>query len=314
VLYLIGRQVFGQESARLAVLLAAVYPAFIVYTGYLLNETVFNFLLCLAVFILIRGLKKGFLGWYIISGIIFGIGILCKASFLLFPLFIGAAILVFLRKKRKVIIPIFAVCVAAYAVVSPWAIRNYKVFGLFIPVKTGSGVALWAASYPAWAGMKLVGKGGYPEHRIEFIEAEPLKSLVHGLSEAEADRKMSREAKENIRNHPVIFARFCLKRAALLWQYPIGRELLGQRNVLLSWLLMFLHYLLLFLAIAGMALSLSTYRNRLILVIFLVPLYFTLIYALTYGHPRYQFPAIPYILFFASYGFIRLKGGLCRCG
>jgi hypothetical protein len=77
---------------------------------------------------------------------------------------------------------------------------------------------------------------------------------------------------------------------------------------------MFLHYLLLFLAIAGMALSLSTYRNRLILVIFLVPLYFTLIYALTYGHPRYQFPAIPYILFFASYGFIRLKGGLCRCG
>lgn len=117
IIYFIARQVFGEKSALLTAFIAAVFPAFIAYTGYILTEILFTFLLTLAIFTLIKAIKQTALRWYILSGFILGIGVLCKAAFIMFPFFIGLVILFFTRPDKKRIASVFCMVFVAFVTI-----------------------------------------------------------------------------------------------------------------------------------------------------------------------------------------------------
>lgn len=308
-IYIIGKQIFGEIAARLASLIAVIYPAFIVYSPYILTEVLFTFLLILSVYSLLKAIASEKVFWYILCGLCLGFSTLCKAISMFLPFLICLMSFLFERKRAKIKALWIVICFLL--VVGPWAIRNYKVFHRIIPVRIGMGFNLWVGSYLPWEGKSLGGKGGYPEGRVKYVEAEPLKSLMKGHTDIEADEILRKEALKNISVNPLGYLRLSLKRSWLLWKDAIGKETLKQQNLFLSRVFGLAHYLFLLLSIYGIAAAFIK-RNKLSIIPFSVLLYFTLIYSIGFASPRYHFPVLPFMIIFASSGICLIKEKLIR--
>jgi len=292
--YRIGQKLFNQTIAGLGGLLVAVCPAFIAYGSYLWTEVLFTFLL-------LAGLERAINNRAIIAGVLLGLAILCKAALILLPFFLLLSSIIIWRKNQQLAYRLITIMLIAVSIVLPWTIRNYKAFDTLIPVRTGSGISLWIASYLPWDGESLGGGDGYPEVRLEYIRNEPLKSLTFGLDEVAVDKKLSRLAMESIRKNPKGFIKLSLKRAIRLWQHPIGEVSIAEKNIFLAKLYQFFHYLVLLFALVGVVKS--PFRT---IPITAIIIYFTLIYAISYAHPRYQFPILPLLGLLTSNGFISI--------
>lgn len=307
IVYFIGKDIFGAKVGVIAALIVSIYPAFIVYTGHILTETLFTFLLAVSIFTLIKAIKQGLLRWYIITGLILGLAILCKAALIVFPFVASGLILIILKENKKKVLYVFCMIFAVLLTMLPWTVRNYKVFHAVIPIRTGSGFNLWFGSYLPWEGKNLAGEGGYPEIRIKFIGTEPLKSLVKGLTPVEADKVLMQESIKNIKNNSAGYIKLSLKRIPRLWIHPIGEGLIRERSKFLSVVLVMLHYILLLLSLVGMVLALRNFKIFILaLPMTLVVIYFTVIYSVTYAHPRYHFPVLAYVILFSSSGLVSL--------
>lgn len=303
LVYCISKEIYGKKIGIISLMAAILYPVFIVYCGYILTETLFTFLLILAIFCVIKALKSKLIGWYVISGFIFGVATLCKAVLILFPFFISFAVIYILGLKKKPLLSIFAMLFVFVVTVAPWTARNYKVSHSFIPVRTGLGFNLWWGSYLPWDGENLSGKGGYPEIRIKYIETEPLKSLVKGLTPGQADKVLTKEGIKNIKENPWGYLKLSLKRVVRLWAHPIGEELIKRYGIFFSIVLKLMHYIILLLSLIGMMFLLRDIKISMLGMpaIFAI-VYFTFIYAATYAHPRYYFPVLPYVIIFSCAG------------
>lgn len=121
--------------------LAAFLPNFLAYNNVIGTEVFFTFL-----FILILLLQvSAFQNWLRIPllGVLIGAAALTKPFFLAYPLV--AALYVWLKERdvKKTAVVVAVLLVAASAVVAPWAYRNYRKFGRFIPVSYNSGYVLY---------------------------------------------------------------------------------------------------------------------------------------------------------------------------
>ena len=83
------------------------------------------------------------------------------------------------------------------AVVLPWAVRNYNVFGTFVPGTTGAGQVLWEGNNP------LNNTGG----TSDSFEAgsDYLSEMPKGLDERERDSWKKERAFDYIKNNPEVF-------------------------------------------------------------------------------------------------------------
>ena len=97
LVYLLARDIFSEKVAKYSALFAAICPTLANYPSYLLTETLFTFLLCLSILVLMKAVKTHRVKLFFASGVILGITVLCKAAMLLFffIVFLG----VFLLKK-----------------------------------------------------------------------------------------------------------------------------------------------------------------------------------------------------------------------
>ena len=121
-------------------------------------------------------------------GALSGVLALTQPSLVLLP----AALMLFLRRQswRRVGIAL----TAAAIVILPWWIRNFLVFGQFVPLTSGSGFALWVGSTPEGNGVKWVpapphllqgneierGRAAMAE-AVAWIRANPIEYLHHNV-------------------------------------------------------------------------------------------------------------------------------------
>lgn len=121
--------------------LAAFLPNYLAYNNVIGTEVFFTFL-----FVLILLLQVyTFHNWLRIPllGVLIGAAALTKPFFLAYPF---VAVLYFWLKERdlkKTAAVLALLLLAASAVVAPWAYRNYRKFGRFIPVSYNSGYVLY---------------------------------------------------------------------------------------------------------------------------------------------------------------------------
>jgi hypothetical protein len=108
-------------------------------------------------------------------------------------------------------------------VISPWAIRNYRELGDFIPLRSNFGLELAVGNNdnangigydPSWEGS--VG-AGFPAH--PFRNPEERAQLL-AMGEREYMQAKQREGIAWIRMHPVRFASLTLRRFVLYWFPP----------------------------------------------------------------------------------------------
>jgi 4-amino-4-deoxy-L-arabinose transferase-like glycosyltransferase len=146
--YRVGRRAFGEPVGLLAAAGYAVFPLAVYQSIDLLSEPlgVFLFLLFLdaALAFATRPTWPAAAG----TGVVLGLALLTRANFvIMLPLFAVWAGWQF-RSSGRDLLRSAAILGVASLVLTPWAIRNYAVFGTFIPFGTTAGSALLQGNNP----------------------------------------------------------------------------------------------------------------------------------------------------------------------
>ena len=90
------------------------------------------------------------------------------------------------------------------SVLMPWVVRNYNIFNKSILISASSGKTLWISTYK--------------EEWLEWkSDNEYLNGLTKGLNTVEQNRVLLKEGLKNIKEAPVLYIKFCLKRFVRFW-------------------------------------------------------------------------------------------------
>ncbi len=171
--YAAADRVYGRGAGRLAGLMAAVYPLLIYAGGALLSEPLFILLVTLALAAGLTALDRPTPGNHALLGLWLGLAWLARPNGLLLVMFLlGWLVVARLKGSSTVdakgtqinaderrclaggksalirgpLRPLLLTALVALAVISPWIIRNYRVFGKLIPSTTMSGAVLFGSN------------------------------------------------------------------------------------------------------------------------------------------------------------------------
>lgn len=141
LVYWTATTLWGRNIALLASFVCAIHPFLIWYTARIWIETLASFFFsALIASTLFLGMKPGIPG-AILVGVILGLSILCKATFLVFLVVLPIG-LVFAMEKRTGWRLALLVGLTASILVLPWTIRNWNLTGKIIPVHLLAGYNL----------------------------------------------------------------------------------------------------------------------------------------------------------------------------
>ncbi len=305
------RRIFRSETtARLAVLLLAIYPNNIGYTAFLLTEVYFTFLLLLGTYLYIARYRWGGI---FACGIVFGLATLTKpqviflpALLILFRLFAGEG----WRNLREHAVKGLVIYLIMAAVLTPWAVRNTEVFGEVVLVSTNGGATLLTGNNPS-------ADGGYVEH--DSLVAQRNFSVP---DQVESDRRATKLAMGWIKENPARFVELIPLKIWSLWSkdgeaewgYEAGYSHYQQyRSIFRSirWANQIFYGLLL---IGALIAFIPIVRNRhsvawpWVLFGYCIMLYLTAISVVFSGQPRFHFPAMPWVIMYAAWS----VGMLCK--
>jgi 4-amino-4-deoxy-L-arabinose transferase-like glycosyltransferase len=279
-----------RDVARWAAGLMAIEPLSVFYAGQRLTETLFTFLLCLALLALLRHR----LGW---GAFILVLSILVRPTI---DLVAPALIVLFaLRNAEGPKAPVAARALARYAliyalVMAPWWIHNAIKYDRFVRLNLGDGIVLRIENNPLfirhgfWSGLAPI--------LDEFAaEADPVRRNA-----------LRREAALGfIVDVPLRYLRLCARRVVRFWSPVIdqdendwlparGRTALVAATVAI------------YAGVAAFALQRRARRWRRVAPLLLVVGYLATVHAATHALVRYRAPLMPLVVVVAAAGWQRI--------
>lgn len=303
--YDIANRLFGRKVGLLSAWLSCLYPVFIIYGGLLLSEILFAFLFILTISFFVRSENGNKERWLILSGLVLGIATLTRPTTILFPMGMFMAFLISGsgHSVRKILIATLAFGFA----ILPWTARNYKQFGVFLPVAVGGGVATYATGHMTEGLTYLQGLEILAEERKVFESSADFNVGIN--PEIKFDRKIRDEGIERIKKNFTQYVFVVLKRIPKYWLsshssvFGVDRSLgeyMKEKSyfpVMFRIGLILFHGMLMVMAFLGMLYSIRSFRKWSILL--LIFLYFNM-HIFFDMCPRYFIPIFPYIFIFCS--------------
>ncbi len=140
--FCLGRRLYGPVVGWLAAIGYTFFPSLFLYCWELLSEPLATLLFVAFLLACLDFIESPTWGRAIWGGILLGVGMLSRASILFMVPFTFVWFLWILRKDRKAILTMMAIFVVAGLIMLPWVVRNYYVFGKFIPFSTSGGSVL----------------------------------------------------------------------------------------------------------------------------------------------------------------------------
>jgi len=206
--------------------LAALSPQLGHVSALVLPDALSALPLLLALLLLARAHPDANSPWWTsaLAGVLAGAGVWLRPNVVLLPPFLSLVILAVSRDRRRGLVHAVALSLAAVLVVIPITIRNYVVFGEFVPVSINGGLTLWQGV--ADAGGRELGarrhdtlvaeeeavRYGRPDYRDWWAEPDGI----------ERDHDRYRRALEVARAHPGRYARVMLGRMGEMLNYASG--------------------------------------------------------------------------------------------
>jgi 4-amino-4-deoxy-L-arabinose transferase-like glycosyltransferase len=310
-----ARTLFDRRTATLAAAICILYPTLLLFDFLLLSEILFTALF-LAFFVCVAKFwEQGKILYLGMGGLCLGLASLARS--ITYPMLLPAAALlvVLSRNRRKQALRGAFLMVAIFGLtLTPWIVRNYHVFGRFVPVDTMGGWNLYLGNFEhtllhrAWATIDDRQTPWYEELGVR----------LEGLNEAEKQEWLGNESITFIKSHLGLTTFRAIIKAANLWgldrtfiaamsagSFPFLVNPPVQALVAISILLSYA-----VVAIGGIfALAWRVWRERHpadLLVAFVV-VYFTGMHGLVFGHPRYLIPLIPILCGYAAWGMINFR-------
>jgi len=299
VLYPKVREAFGSDTGKLSSVLIALYPAFIIYPGILLTETLFLFFLAILIWALISAVQSDSPWRWVIAGAVMGGTILLRQETLVMvPVFAGLVLWQFPREGLIRKLSLFLL--VSVLSVGIWTVRNYLVFDELILVSAHGGDTLWIST-KGWT---------------EWHDEDPdFQSLVQGLNYIKRNNVLRKEGIINIARDPLNYLLLCIKRLPHLWITSHTTYLAGLTNtyqqsymhgafgkLFAKIVLLGGNLALIFMGIWGAFIALKAQKEKLGLIFFfLVPIVvIAIIHFFLFAAPRYQVPIMPFVLVFAG--------------
>jgi len=205
LVYRLGTLAFGEATGRLAGVVLAVFPSWLLYAN-LEYDLLLGTLLLLAItmFFARPPTAHGY-RYLALLGLILGLTCLVKPIALLVPavaffLYLGYRVKLGQALKRMLVIGLFMLLA-----ISPWTIRNYMVMDRFVLLSTNLGVVLRTSNNPETDGREF-----------------PLRPLPDETDEVEMNQRFTREAVHWIVGHPRQFLKLAAYRIGWTWGSDSG--------------------------------------------------------------------------------------------
>ncbi len=293
-LWLLAKRLGGSSAANWAGIIAAISPAAIGMSVMILSEMLLVPLMlghllawqkaCSA------AAQRHVIGWSMVAGMMAGLAILARPSWLLFaPFLMTVGLLLGPSRGRHLKIGVMTL-VAMSVVMSPWWYRNALVTGKFVPTTLQVGPSLYDGLHPGATGASDEGMAFMQAIVAEQIALNERANPPHdGTLEYRINRRAQHLALEFARSQPVEVLRLAIAKFARTWSlWPDGGEL-GSTAIRL--LISLSTFSVLLLALLG-----SWGRNVRdtwwIAVCWMPCLYFTLLHMVFVGSIRYREPAV----------------------
>jgi 4-amino-4-deoxy-L-arabinose transferase-like glycosyltransferase len=289
LIYRIGRRVVNEETGLVGAGLAAVYGYFIYYNVALMTETFFIVLVLLTLYLGIEVKENPTLLRWVGLGLSLGLASLLRQTVLLFVPFLLIWLFLELR-TRSIRLWHFAIpIVIILLLVTPWTLRNYRIYHQFLLLNSNAGYALYASNNPNLG----------TDWRNDAVVV-PVPEALKGQNEAKLDRALTQRGIEFILADPARYLRLSMdKTLEFFWFWPSSdSSRISNLNRVLSFGL-YLPFMLF-----GLWLSLSRWRSFVVLYLFIV--IHTGIYLLSWPAPRYRLPVDAVSMVFAALALLEL--------
>lgn len=180
---------FNINTAIISSFLISLVPEYIYITTVFNSICIYHFLILAFLLIIFSEEYKSGFSMFLFS-FVASLLLLLRSEFIVFLLFVYLVIL--LKRRFKYAIVTFAVILLF---ISPWIIRNYSIFGEFIPFTTSSGLNLYRGNNPV-----KIGNWG------EDYFIQELKGITNpGNFEIIYNKYYTEKAAMYIWNNPLIF-------------------------------------------------------------------------------------------------------------
>lgn len=286
---------FGRDAAVVATALVAFWPNLIFFTTILSSELFFIMLVLIGLWLW----EKRDQGWWplVMAGLVWGLACYVRPVALLLPVALIFAALpsgpgAVLRRVGRAAVVIMLML----AVLSPWTMRNYQLFGERVLVSTNFGPNLWM--------------GNNPDSRGEYM---PLPDWVADMSETERAAALGAIAREHIRSDIPGFVVASLVKAVRLydretigvvWNEAALERRVGPTGVVAAKVVASGYwYALLVLTAFGLIRQARDISWRVLFhPALLALLYFTALHAVTVVQDRYHMPVSGFVAMLAGLG------------
>lgn len=287
----LARRIAGDAAALVAGAIYAVDPILLFFNGLVLTEIPFIGLLWPAMYCLWRARQTGKLRFAAAGGALLGLGALTRSSGLPLAVLLPAVIAL-LRTSREDAggggrsarwLPTLIAWLALLAALSPAIVRNYRLLGTFVPVRTGGGATLLESLGP-WA------DGGPGMEKVAWPPVPP------DANEAQRDRIYRDAALNWAAAHPRDALRLAWVKLRRTWSITLHAPgYTGRLYDVIGWTT---------LAPVFVAAAVGAWRlrRRTSVVVFLLTpaLLIALMHVLFVGSVRYRVPAMPGLFILAG--------------
>ena len=220
VVFLLGSRIFSKSAGIVSGVLYGCYAPAIFFDGLLLKVSLATFLLCLAVYFLIKGTLKESGSGLIFAGLLLGLASLARANFLL--LMPVVVLLLLLNRQpllnRRLVMALFFT-VGTMLVLVPVAARNYVVSGDLVVTTSQAGQNFYIGHNPAANGtyVKLAFVRPDPLYEQQDFHKEAERRLGRELVPAEVSRYWLGQGLDFIKKEPVTFLQLTGKKILLFF-------------------------------------------------------------------------------------------------
>ncbi len=308
-IYLICLKVFRKKIiAVLASLIYALYALAFLYTGLLLDTTLFTFLCVSLILVLLRA-KEDKAGSWFFPGFIFGLAALLKANIIFFLPFLIFWIILYRAKACAVKgkIKIITVLFSGILLVSfPFSLRNYMLEKRVLPLSVHGGINFYIGNNPEARGtyMSFEGISNAPIEQVETAILKAQRSSGKILTPRESSRYWFLKGLQFIRENPFRYLRLLARKSGLfLSSDEISLNVdyhFCKRFIPLFKLPFFAFGFIAPLAVLGLVLTFRLKNTGISLVNLFVIAYMLSLMAF-FVVSRYRFPCVPFLIILAAF-------------
>ncbi len=272
----------GRRAGILAAALAAVYPPNLTAPCFLMTETIFTCLLLAGLYSLTRAGVTGRTGWFILTGAFLGLSAYFRPTGGLLPVVGGLYLLCRGYSWKRALYNTAIMAAVLIFSLTPWIIRNYKIYHEIIPFTVSGGNPFLRGTYI----------DGRISEKLPWVEGDRVLS-----DRAQMEYGKKRLAEGFRTNFRAYLRWYTVGKFTDFWGDPYYYKELTylSRNPVRQ-----LHRFLLWTGAAGLVLGLWQ-RKPPALLFLLVSGYFTLLHLVYLTGPRYSYPVVQLVLVLAAY-------------